>query len=144
MNESIMKYFLPNALQEALARMQKNPDIDRAQQLDMKENRHWLLQRVEFKDSEVPDQILIAVVIGAVDAEASAPDLGAARERLAYLEGLERGYRDYAWWRAGEQFVGSCGTTLETALYSIKAEQAELRTALSIAPPSDQKEQDHV
>ena len=38
----------------------------------------------------------------------------------AHKEGKEEGIRMYAWWKDGEQFVGTCGTTLESALKEIK------------------------
>jgi len=41
-----------------------------------------------------------------------------------YLEGYKAGLRHYAYWRAGTQYVGTCGTTLQQAL--IQAEE-ELR-----------------
>ncbi len=34
----------------------------------------------------------------------------------AWLDGWESGVREYAWWKDGEQQVGSCGTTLKKAL----------------------------
>ena len=37
----------------------------------------------------------------------------------AYAAGVETGFRKYAWWKDGIQYVGSCGTTLEDALKEI-------------------------
>lgn len=36
------------------------------------------------------------------------------RDELAVA--WERGVRAWAWWKDGEQFVGTCGTTLKAAL----------------------------
>lgn len=40
---------------------------------------------------------------------------GAQRE-AAFRSGLRIGLRRFAWWKDGEQFVGTCGTTLHNAL----------------------------
>lgn len=42
-----------------------------------------------------------------------------------YYEGFIAGLTEYAWWQDGIQHVGSCGTTLKTAVEQIK-EQAYL------------------
>lgn len=34
----------------------------------------------------------------------------------SYWQGFRAGIREYAWWKEGVQYVGSCGTTLEEAL----------------------------
>jgi len=46
----------------------------------------------------------------------------------AYYEGLREGIEQYAHWRDGVQYVGTCGTTLKTALERLKDEE---RTALA-------------
>jgi|ADurb_Leu_01_Slu_FD_contig_41_605458_length_2051_multi_2_in_0_out_0_4 hypothetical protein len=33
-----------------------------------------------------------------------------AEARMAFLEGVDLALWAYAWWKDGEQFVGSCGT----------------------------------
>ncbi len=33
-----------------------------------------------------------------------------------YKEGFIKGLREYAWWKDGVQYVGSCGTTLKEAI----------------------------
>ena len=35
---------------------------------------------------------------------------------LSFKAGIEEALRQYAWWKEGTQYVGSCGTTLEKAL----------------------------
>ena len=40
----------------------------------------------------------------------------------AWLNGFIAGLREYAWWRDGEQQVGSCGTTLREAIDRAKSE----------------------
>jgi hypothetical protein len=42
----------------------------------------------------------------------------------AYLDGYIAGLRQYAWWRDGEQQVGSCGTTLKRAIAIAAREHA--------------------
>jgi hypothetical protein len=43
-----------------------------------------------------------------------------SHERLAgVIEGIER----FAWWMDGEQYVGTCGTTLKRAVEDLKAER---------------------
>lgn len=39
-----------------------------------------------------------------------------AKVEKEYKRGLEAGIREYAWWKDGEQFVGTCGKTLQQAL----------------------------
>ena len=34
----------------------------------------------------------------------------------AWMDGFVAGLREYAWWKDGTQYVGSCGTTLEKAI----------------------------
>lgn len=48
-------------------------------------------------------------------------------ERLAYLRGLTSGYQNYAWWKDGTQWVGSCGTRLQTVLLTISKELERLK-----------------
>ena len=40
-------------------------------------------------------------------------------------EALIEGVTMYAWWKDGEQWVGSCGTTLKEAIKKIKAKAEE-------------------
>jgi predicted heme/steroid binding protein len=42
-----------------------------------------------------------------------------------YYDGMIEGVRLYSWWRDGEQFVGTCGTTLKQAINNIEAERKE-------------------
>ena len=48
------------------------------------------------------------------------------RQELAFVEeyheGLKEGLRRFAWWESGQQFVGTCGTTLSDALAKVAAE----------------------
>lgn len=39
-----------------------------------------------------------------------------------YWQGVRDGIRKFAWWADGEQFVGTCGTTLKDALNRLKGE----------------------
>lgn len=41
----------------------------------------------------------------------------------AYYNGIREGIEQYAHWKDGEQFVGTCGTTLKSALKNIDAEE---------------------
>ena len=34
----------------------------------------------------------------------------------AWLNGFVAGLKEYAWWKDGVQYVGSCGTTLQKAI----------------------------
>jgi hypothetical protein len=43
----------------------------------------------------------------------------------ARLEGLEEGITMYAWWRDGQQYVGTCGRTLQEALKEVRARSRE-------------------
>jgi len=46
------------------------------------------------------------------------------RERvIGYWSGIRDGVKKYAWWKDGEQQVGTCGTTLKQALEGIDAEE---------------------
>ena len=40
-----------------------------------------------------------------------------------YYEGLREGIRRWAWWKDGEQYVGSTGTKLKKALQDVLEEQ---------------------
>jgi len=44
--------------------------------------------------------------------------------QAAWLQGFLAGLREYAWWKDGTQYVGSCGTTLADALERAKKEYA--------------------
>lgn len=41
----------------------------------------------------------------------------------AYLEGKREATRQWAWWKGGTQYVGSCGKTLQQALDVIAEEE---------------------
>jgi len=43
-------------------------------------------------------------------------DIVESEKRRLYSLGYEAGIREFAWWKDGIQYVGSCGTTLEKAL----------------------------
>ena len=43
----------------------------------------------------------------------------------AFHKGVEEGYKRYAWWKDGVQYVGSCGTTLAKAREELAIEHAE-------------------
>mgnify|MGYP001293447529 CR=1 FL=1 len=45
--------------------------------------------------------------------------------RNQYYEGMIEGVRRFAWWKDGTQYVGSCGTTLQSAIDEIRKEQEE-------------------
>jgi hypothetical protein len=40
-----------------------------------------------------------------------------------FYNGMREGVREYAHWRDGEQYVGTCGTTLAQALEQIDSEE---------------------
>ena len=42
-----------------------------------------------------------------------------------YYNGMVEGVRLFAWWREGEQFVGTCGKTLKKAIEEIESEREE-------------------
>ena len=42
--------------------------------------------------------------------------------REGYEAGLKEGVRKYAWWKDGEQWVGTCGTRLKEAIKRIETE----------------------
>ena len=39
-----------------------------------------------------------------------------ANDQLHYLQGKLDGIQEYAWWKDGVQYVGTCGTTLKEAM----------------------------
>ena len=42
-----------------------------------------------------------------------------------YYDGMAEGVRLFAWWKNGEQFVGTCGRTLKEALDGVEIERKE-------------------
>ncbi|MCK9463044.1 MAG: hypothetical protein M0R80_25760 [Proteobacteria bacterium] len=40
-----------------------------------------------------------------------------------FYAGVREGLTRFAWWKNGQQFVGSCGTTLQTALKELDTEE---------------------
>jgi hypothetical protein len=53
-------------------------------------------------------------------------------ENDAYADGFIAGLREYAWWKDGQQWVGSCGTTLveaETTANNMLAARATVALA---------------
>lgn len=46
----------------------------------------------------------------------SIPRSLAQHDDRIWREGWEAGIREFAWWADGVQYVGTCGTTLESAL----------------------------
>ena len=38
---------------------------------------------------------------------------------VKYKEGFINGLKEYAWWKDGVQYVGSCGTTLKKAIEEV-------------------------
>jgi hypothetical protein len=51
--------------------------------------------------------------------------IDSARGRRAYLAGFIAGLTEYAWWKDGEQLVGTCGTTLKTAIERARLDAAQ-------------------
>ena len=45
-----------------------------------------------------------------------------------YYDGVIEGVRLYAWWKDGEQYVGTCGKTLKEAIRDIEEERKEALT----------------
>jgi predicted heme/steroid binding protein len=45
-----------------------------------------------------------------------------------YFNGIVEGVRLYAWWKDGEQYVGTCGKTLKEAISDIEGERKEALT----------------
>lgn len=43
-------------------------------------------------------------------------------ENEAWFKGFVSGMTEYAWWKDGEQYVGTCGTTLKKAIEYAKKE----------------------
>lgn len=41
----------------------------------------------------------------------------------SYYNGIREGITQYAWWRDGVQYVGTCGETLRDALHRIDQEE---------------------
>ena len=48
----------------------------------------------------------------------------------AYYNGIREGIEQYAHWKDGVQYVGTCGTTLKDALARIDAEEKHAREML--------------
>jgi hypothetical protein len=44
--------------------------------------------------------------------------------QMAYLQGYIDGLKEFAWWKDGTQYVGTCGTTLKEAVEKAKREFA--------------------
>jgi len=42
-----------------------------------------------------------------------------------YYDGVKEGLSRYAWWKDGEQYVGTCGRTLREALADAERERGE-------------------
>lgn len=57
----------------------------------------------------------------AIDFEFEWP--GVSDEDKAYIAGMSA----YAWWKDGEQYVGTCGTTLRTAIDRYLHEQGYVK-----------------
>jgi len=51
----------------------------------------------------------------------------------AYVGGMKDGIELYAWWKDGEQFVGSCGTTLKEAFDKIDKRKGLAGTLIAAA-----------
>jgi len=52
-----------------------------------------------------------------------------------FYNGMREGVREYAHWRDGEQYVGTCGTTLKQALNRIdQEEQAAVKKLVDLCP----------
>lgn len=49
----------------------------------------------------------------------------------AYYNGIREGIEQYAHWRDGVQYVGTCGTTLKKALKDIDAEEQRAEELLN-------------
>jgi hypothetical protein len=47
------------------------------------------------------------------------------KEIDVFYDGLVEGFKRWAWWKDGTQWVGSCGTTLLTAIEEAKKERTE-------------------
>lgn len=45
--------------------------------------------------------------------------------KRALVDGIKQGVAMYAWWKDGEQYVGTCGKTLRQALADIDADSQE-------------------
>lgn len=43
-------------------------------------------------------------------------------ERKSFFDGIVEGYRRYAYWKDGVEYVGTCGTTLKDAISELKKE----------------------
>lgn len=52
----------------------------------------------------------------------AAYDDAVARGKDEYRRGFIAGLREYAWWKDGVQYVGSCGTTLKDAISRANSE----------------------
>ena len=57
-----------------------------------------------------------------------------ASEAAAFKAGLIAGVRRFAWWKDGEQHVGTCGTSLKKALAEIEIEARQAREGTGEAP----------
>ena len=42
------------------------------------------------------------------------------KQDTAYIRGYREGVTEYAWWKDGTQYVGTCGLTLDAALRRMK------------------------
>lgn len=51
-------------------------------------------------------------------------ELHLLQESAAFKAGRRAGLREYAWWKDGTEYVGSCGTTLKKALADADREPA--------------------
>lgn len=48
-------------------------------------------------------------------------------ERTAYLHGMAAGFKIFAWWKDGKQFVGTCGMELRDAVRVLFDEDDRLK-----------------
>jgi hypothetical protein len=58
----------------------------------------------------------------------------------AYYVGLRTGLRQYAWWKDGVQYVGTCGRTLQDAIGDTLANEAAELAKFDTHRERDEKE----
>jgi hypothetical protein len=53
-----------------------------------------------------------------------------ANDQLHFLQGKIEGLEEYAWWKDGVCYVGTCGTTLKDATTALKIEIEYIRQGM--------------
>lgn len=109
-----------------LAAAEADNDRIRKQRDDAEKERHDALERLAEveaeRDVERRDRTAAEFELLAARDDLTAAE---AKSTAEYKRGFIDGLTEYAWWKDGVQYVGSCGTTLEQAIERIQGTKGE-------------------